>query len=155
MHAEKNGKKTADYTITAEGEQIDLSFVDEASAYTNDTPYLDENGSTRSEEQAIADSVNTHYLDISNGAYEAAYQLFSSNYQGKNDFGNWKKGVEVNYRNDVSGINIDNFSGDTATVSFSLSSYDANGDIKDFGGKWHMIKENGEWKLDDPEITLR
>lgn len=152
LHAEKDGRKSNEFTITAEGEQADLSFPEETPVNAGDSTYTDGGDIAYSDQQAVVDTLYNHYQNISYGRYEEAYNLFSSRYQSKNKLAGWKDGVEVNSTNTLSGVNVDNLSGDTATVSFTLTSEDGNGEVRTFAGKWHMIRENGEWKMNDPEI---
>ena len=46
--------------------------------------------------------------------------------------------------------------GNKAKAYIEMTSYDDQGDgtvlVQEWGGYWNLIKENGSWKLDDPDL---
>ncbi|MCM3568999.1 zinc ribbon domain-containing protein [Neobacillus mesonae] len=155
--------KSNEEVVTEDGQEVDLEIPEtdfNSMDYAGDAAYYD-NGdagysdSSDSDTNAIAQVVNEHYQDISNGNYEDAFQLFSAKRQ-KQSYSNWKKGVEKNYQNNVTISDVQKVDDHNAVVSFSLTSYDreSSGDtlVQVWGGKWNLINENGRWVLSKPEI---
>lgn len=158
LHAEvktaKGTLKSNKVKIEEPGESIELLFDEEE--MMEDIP-LDSMENSGDEQLEIENVVMNHYSNISNGDYEAAYQLFSSNRRNEISYEKWIKGLQNNFKNEVSDLNVESIESDRATVSFHLTSYDKKKDgttlVQEWGGKWYLVKESDGWKLDTPEIT--
>jgi hypothetical protein len=79
----------------------------------------------------------------------------STSRRNKYNFNDWQNGLKDNYRNDVQISDVQKIDDIHATVSFTLTSYDqqSNGTlVQEWGGKWNLINENGQWLLNSPDI---
>lgn len=96
----------------------------------------------------------TYHSLISTHQLGEAYQLFSSNFQNAVEYSGWALGYSRTISSIPQDVTIFSNSGNRAVLSFQLMAKDrtSNGvSIQFFAGKCILIKENGEWKID--EIT--
>nr|WP_275580441.1 zinc-ribbon domain-containing protein [Metabacillus iocasae] len=155
LHAEYKGKKSDVVAIEAAEEDIYLEFPyenEEVIAEPEEVEEFDE----ESDSSDITSVVNNHYMNISNGNYSNAYDLFASSRKGKVAFDGWQKGLKANYNNIVHYADLEEVNGNKAVVSFSMTSYDEQEDgstlVQEWGGQWYLVKEASGWKLETPEI---
>ncbi|WP_207369512.1 zinc ribbon domain-containing protein [Heyndrickxia coagulans] len=144
-------KKSNTVTIKDDTDEVDFTFPGLSLA---DDIGDSNNGSGDTDEADIISTIKEHYTDISNGFYDAAYDMFSAERQSKMDFDKWESGVESNVSNDVT-VSVDTINGNKATASIYLVSTDekdGNKTVKHFKGTWNLVKENGEWKLGNSSI---
>ncbi|UNL84809.1 TcaA 3rd/4th domain-containing protein [Priestia koreensis] len=104
----------------------------------------------------IQQSVEQHYSYISDGNYSAAYELFSSDRQGKVKYESWAAGLKNTIKDDATVINVNQIDNSHASVTFSMTSYDAQTDgstlVQTWSGTWYLVKEGYDWKLNDYDI---
>ena len=59
-------------------------------------------------------------------------------------------------RDNVTKLDVISVDGNKAKAYIEMTSYDDQGDgtvlVQEWGGYWNLIKENGSWKLDDPDL---
>lgn len=151
-------KKSNTVAIQEAAQEVELYFEEEYGdiEYYDETDPSDIEVDYEDESTTIQDVIAAHYNQISNGNYSEAYDLFSSNRKGKFGYEKWAQGLKANYRNDVQYVNVESIDGYEATASFKMTSYDQQADgtslVQEWGGKWHLVKENDGWKLATPEI---
>lgn len=104
----------------------------------------------------IQNSIEQHYNYISDGNYSAAYELFSSDRQGKVKYESWAAGLKNTIKDDATVINVNQIDDSHASVTFSMTSYDAQTDgstlVQTWSGTWYLVKEGYDWKLNDYDI---
>jgi hypothetical protein len=105
---------------------------------------------------AIESAVISHYNNISNDDFVAAYNAFSTERKKIVTMDGWVQGLQANINDEVTRIEVSDVEEDKATVYMEMTSYDDNGDgttlVQKWGGYWHLVKENGHWSLDDADI---
>jgi hypothetical protein len=107
-------------------------------------------GETSSEEEAVAAAVRGHYGAIGAGAFEEAYSYFGPTFRSQHDQASWIAG-EQSYQIQSSTINsleVDEVLGTTATATVDVSFVDNTGTPR-FLIVWGLVKEGGQWKLDE------
>jgi eukaryotic-like serine/threonine-protein kinase len=107
-------------------------------------------GEALSEEAAVAAAVRGHYGTIGAGAFEEAYSYFGPTFRSQHDQASWIAG-EQSYQIQSSTINsleVDEVLGTTATATVDVSFVDNTGTPR-FLIVWGLVKEGGQWKLDE------
>jgi len=110
----------------------------------------DSSGEPLSAEEAVAAAVRSHYEAIGAGNFEAAYSYFGPSFRSQHDQASWIEG-EQSYRIQDSTINsleVDEVLGTTATATVDVSFVDNTGTPR-FLIVWSLVKEGGEWKLNE------
>jgi uncharacterized membrane protein YvbJ len=106
----------------------------------------------------VENTIRAHYGAISNDDFVTAHRLFSAARQSKVPLSGFTKGLQENIRNEVTNVDVESINGNTATAYFEMTSYDLKKDgstvVKNWGGRWNLVKEAGDWSLDDPSIKL-
>jgi membrane-associated protein TcaA len=106
----------------------------------------------------VKNTIRAHYGAISNDDFATAHSLFSAARQSKVPLAGFSKGLQENIRNEVNVVEVESVNGNMATAYFEMTSYDLKKDgstvVKNWGGRWILVKEVGYWSLDDPTIKL-
>ncbi|MEN1967846.1 zinc-ribbon domain-containing protein [Lentibacillus sp. N15] len=104
----------------------------------------------------VSETINDHYLRISNDDFESAYSLFSSGMQSKFGVDGWASGLADNISDDVTAMEIERIDDDAAKAYIEMTSYDNQDDdsilVQEWEGYWTLVKENGKWKLDKSDL---
>jgi uncharacterized membrane protein YvbJ len=128
-------------------DSIDMSESSDTIAYTG----VDDSSD-------VANTIRAHYGAISNDDFATAHSLFSAARQSKVPLAGFSKGLQENIRNEVNVVEVESVNGNMATAYFEMTSYDLKKDgstvVKNWGGRWTLVKEAGYWSLDDPTIKL-
>lgn len=121
----------------------------EEEEYTEETVLSDDGG-------AIESVVRQHYASITNDDFSTAYDLLSSNRKKKMTQKGWEKGLQNNLSDEITYIEVQEIEETKGKVYIEMTSYDDNKDgttlVQEWSGYWNVIKENGRWVLDSPEI---
>ena len=108
------------------------------------------------EEGAIINTIVAHYGGISSNDFSAAYNHFSASRKKKVSLAGWEKGLQENIRDDVTTVEVKNVNGNAAKAYIEMTSYDNQEDgtilVQEWDGHWNLVKENGQWTLNDPEL---
>jgi PASTA domain len=107
-------------------------------------------GETLSEEAAVAAAVRGHYEAIGAGNFEEAYSYFGPTFRSQHDQDSWIAG-EQSYqiqRSTIHSLQVDEVLGSTATATVDVSFVDNTGTPR-FLIAWSLVKEGGQWKLDE------
>ncbi len=181
VHAEmKSGKKTikSDTVTIKDGiygvelyfEEEDL-YASEENSEDNETSAEEdvaednkkstEEESDKVDEKAEASQIESviysHYQNITNDNFEAAYNLFSSEKRSELSLSDWSKGLKANQADQVNVLNVTEVNSDTAVAYVEITSYDNNEDgttlVQEWGGDWYLVKENGNWCLSKAKLS--
>ena len=109
----------------------------------------DPSGEDLSEEAAVAAAVQGHYEAIGAGNFEGAYSYFGPTFRSQHDEASWIAG-EQSYEIQSSTIHyltVDGVLKTTATATVDVSFVDNTG-MPRFVIVWGLVKEDGQWKLD-------
>ena len=155
-------KKGMDYyefpldDIGMNDEEMEEESTKESPDESSDEKSTSKSSDTRSEEAAIISAIHGHYDGITKRNYTGAYDYFSSSRKSKVTLSGWEKGFEKTIGDEVKVINVTSVDGDSAKAYIEMTSYDDEGDgtvlVQEWGGYWNLIKENGAWKLDVPDL---
>jgi hypothetical protein len=107
-------------------------------------------GEVFSEEVAVEAAVRGHYGAIGTGDFEEAYSYFGPTFRSQHDQASWIAG-EQSYQIQSSTINslkVDEVLGTTATATVDVSFVDNTGTPR-FLIVWSLVREGGQWKLDE------
>jgi eukaryotic-like serine/threonine-protein kinase len=107
-------------------------------------------GEDLSEETAVAAAVQGHYEAIGAGNFEGAYSYFGPTFRSQHDEASWIAG-EQSYEIQSSTIHyltVDGVLKTTATATVDVSFVDNTG-MPRFVIVWGLVKEDGQWKLDE------
>jgi hypothetical protein len=107
-------------------------------------------GEVFSEAAAVEAAVRSHYGAIGTGNFEEAYSYFGPTFRSQHDQASWIAG-EQSYQIQSSTINsleVDEVLGATATATVDVSFVDNTGTPR-FLIVWSLVKEGGQWKLDE------
>lgn len=109
----------------------------------------------KDKEEAL-DVINDHYEAITDEDYESAYDLFSADKQNQFNAEEWSKDLADTMKDDVTLTEVDNMEDDTAKVYMEMKSYDEDDDgsvhVKEWEGYWTLVKEDGEWKMNESDL---
>jgi hypothetical protein len=114
-----------------------------------------ESGSTGSrydpsaEEAAVAAAVQGHYEAIGKGDFEEAYSYFGPTFRSQHDQASWitsEQSYEIQ-SSKIHSLTVDEVLGTTATATVDVSFVDNTGTPR-FVIVWGLVKEGGQWKLD-------
>jgi eukaryotic-like serine/threonine-protein kinase len=103
-----------------------------------------------SEASAVAVAVQGHYEAIGAGNFEEAYSYFGPTFRSQHDEASWIAG-EQSYgiqSSTIHSLQVDEVLGTTATATVDVSFVDNTGTPR-FVIVWSLLKEGGQWKLDD------
>lgn len=105
----------------------------------------------------LINPVKEFYSNISSKQYDTAWNLLSRNFQNyAQNYDSFVNGYRKTLNTFVKDIRIQDLSDNTVFVQLE-SSDNINGYVqtKTFEGTWRLIGENGQWKLDSADITLK
>ena len=103
-----------------------------------------------SEETAVAAAVRSHYEAIGAGNFEGAYSYFGPTFRSQHDQASWIEG-EQSYQiqsSTIHSLTVDEVLETTATATVDVSFVDNTGTPR-FVIVWSLVKEGGQWKLDE------
>jgi len=133
-----------------------LDYTDYDEEYDLERAKQEELEKLEGEAADVVDTVYAHYGNISNDNFEDAYNLFSSNMQGKFGLDGWAEGLEANILDDVTSVEVTSVDGNSAHAYIEMTSYDEQDDgsilVQEWEGEWSLVKENGSWKMDSTEL---
>jgi hypothetical protein len=104
----------------------------------------------QSEEDAVAAAVRDHYEAIGVRDFEEAYSYFGPTFRSQHDQASWIEG-EQSYQiqsSTIHSLTVDEVLGTTATATVDVSFMDNTGTPR-FVIVWSLVKEGGQWKLDE------
>src|SRR5215218_2959038 len=103
-----------------------------------------------SEEAAISAAVGGHYEAIGVGSFKEAYSYFGPTFRSQHRQSRWISG-EQSYEirsSTIHSLTVEEVSGMTATATVDVSFVDNTGTPR-FVIVWGLVKEGGQWKLDE------
>jgi PASTA domain len=103
-----------------------------------------------SEVAAVEAAVRGHYEAIGAGDLEEAYSYLGPTFRSQQDEASWISGEET-YEvqcSTIHSLQVDEISGTTATATVDVSFVDNTGTTPRFLIVWGLVKESGQWKLD-------
>ncbi len=108
---------------------------------------------TGTEEEAIEEAIRSHYEAIGENDFEEAYSYFGPTFRSTSSEESWveseeSQGITGSTINSVDVVSVD---GDTAEASVDVSFEDNTG-TSDFFLGWNLVKEDGQWKLDEISV---
>ena len=106
-------------------------------------------GEVSSEEEAVETVIRAHYEAIGAGNFEEAYYYFGPTFRSQHDQASWIE-AEESYQiqsSTIHSVEVDEVLGTTATATVDVSFVDNTGTPR-FVIVWGLVKEGGEWKLD-------
>lgn len=104
----------------------------------------------RLEEAAVEEAVRAHYGAIGDRDFERAYSYFGPTFRQMNDKKKWiadEKTYDIR-RSTINSLEVTSVSGTTATADVDVSFQDNTGSPR-FQMSWKLVKEGGQWKLDE------
>jgi eukaryotic-like serine/threonine-protein kinase len=110
----------------------------------------DPSGEALSEEAAVAAAVRGHYEAIGAGSFEEAYSYFGPTMRSQQDEASWiasEESYEIQ-GSTIHSLQVDEVLGTTATATMDVSFVDNTGTPR-FVIVWSLVKEGGQWKLDE------
>jgi hypothetical protein len=102
------------------------------------------------EEAAISAAVRGHYEAIGAGNFKEAYSYFGPTFRSQHRQSRWISG-EQSYEirsSTIHSLTVEEVSGMTATATVDVSFVDNTGTPR-FVIVWGLVKEGGQWKLDE------
>lgn len=103
-----------------------------------------------SEITAVENAVRGHYEAIGDGDFERAYSYFGPTMRSRESEENWaasEQSFDIT-SSTINSLDVTSVYGDTATATVDVSFHDKTGN-PEFLITWSLVKENGQWKLDD------
>lgn len=102
------------------------------------------------EQAAVEEVIRSHYEAIGRGDFEEAYSYFGPTFRDENTKEGWiseeqSQGIQDST---INSIEVTEVSGGTATAEVAVEFEDNRGTPR-FNLTWSLVKEDGEWKLDD------
>ncbi|PKG22905.1 TcaA NTF2-like domain-containing protein [Niallia nealsonii] len=145
----------------ADAEETNEVYEDDFSDEEYDNSYLYEDnmesGNETDDTGAIESMVRLHYGSISNNDFTIAYDLFSSSRKKKMSKEGWEDGLKQNIYDEITNIQVEQTDENKGKVYIEMTSYDDNTDgttlVQDWSGYWNLVKENGRWVLDEPNLS--
>ncbi len=107
------------------------------------------------EEEAVEDAVRGHYEAIGEGDFEEAYSYFGPTTRSRQDETGWVR-TEESFgiqSSTIHSLTVEEVVGSTATATVDVSFVDNTGNPR-FVIVWGLLREGGEWKLDE-QISAR
>jgi Domain of unknown function (DUF4352) len=125
------------------------SFEEFSGTHQGSSPTASASASVGGEE-AVEDAVRGHYEAIGIGDFEAAYSYFGPTMRSRQDEASWiasEESYEIQ-SSTIHSLTVHEVLGATATASVDVSFVDNTGTPR-FVIMWGLMKEGGEWKLDE------
>jgi eukaryotic-like serine/threonine-protein kinase len=110
----------------------------------------DPSSEASNEEAAVSAAVGGHYEAIGAGNFKAAYSYFGPTFTSQHRQSRWISG-EQSYEirsSTIHSLTVEEVSGMTATATVDVSFVDNTGTPR-FFIVWGLVKEGGQWKLDE------
>jgi hypothetical protein len=107
-------------------------------------------GFSTSEAAEVESAVRGHYEAIGAGDFEEAYSYFGPTMRSRQDQASWiasEQSYEIQ-SSTIHSLTVDEVLASTATATVDVSFVDNTGTPR-FVIVWGLVKENGEWKLDE------
>ncbi len=104
----------------------------------------------RGEEETVEEAVRGHYEAIGRGDFEEAYSYFGPTMRSRQDEASWiasEESYEIQ-SSKIHSLTVDEVLGTTATATVDVSFVDNTGTPR-FVIVWGLVKEGGQWKLDE------
>ena len=116
-------------------------------AENNSASAVQDTGAT-SEEAAVEAAIRGHYGAIGAGSFEEAYSYFGPTFRGQHDQASWISSEETFQiqGSTIHSLQVDEVLGTTATATVDVSFVDNTGTPR-FLIVWGLVKESGQWKL--------
>lgn len=160
VHAERKvGNKTikSDPVTIKEGMySVEFLFNPEENEISRENVESDKRNDS-DEAIQIESVIYSHYQNITDDNFVAAYQLFSSEKRSSVSLKDWSKGLKDNQVDKVDVVDITEVTATTAIAYVEMTSYDVHGDgkslVQKWGGNWHLVKENGSWYLNKAKLS--
>lgn len=104
------------------------------------------------EEEAVEEAIYSHYSAIGDNDFAEAYSYFSSDFQSRVPQQGWIDEQETFDITDstVFSTEVEQVEGSSATASVEVGFEDNTGSPA-FAITWELLKEGGEWKLDEQD----
>ena len=138
-------------------EAVTQEYTYESDASNNLSNYNNYIASPADETGAIESAIRLHYGSISNDDFSTAYNVFSKNRRSKVTQAGWESGLQQNIYDELSMIEVEQIDGAKGMAYIEMTSYDDNKDgttlVQEWAGYWYLVKENGRWTLDTPELS--
>jgi hypothetical protein len=136
-------------------EEIELfmpeaSFKEFAAGQQGSSPSPSASAPAGGEEEAVEEAVRGHYEAIGRGDFEEAYSYFGPTMRSRQDEASWiasEKSYQIQ-SSTIHSLTVDEMLGTTATATVDVSFVDNTG-IPRFVITWGLVKEAGQWKLDE------
>jgi hypothetical protein len=129
----------------------DVSFEEFVAAQGGSSPSPSASAAPTGEEDAeVEDAVRGHYEAIGRGDFEEAYSYFGPTMRSRQDEASWVAS-EQTYEiqsSTIQWLTVDEVLGSTATATVDVSFVDNTGTPR-FVIMWGLLKEDGEWRLDE------
>ena len=158
VYAQKGNQKSKEFVVDEKTSSLDFDIEESESARVTVARKGAEASATnnKGEEKAIENAIVSHSTGISDANYPDAYDYFSSARKSKVTLEGWQKGLKNTMKDEVTTVDVISVDGNTAKAYIEMTSYDDQGDntvlVQEWGGNWNLVKENGSWKLSDPEL---
>ena len=105
----------------------------------------------------ITSLLDRHYQAISGRDFKAAYALRSNNWRTNHSYNSFYSNWESNYTIELTDRHVISNDGYEAVVKIRIYSedYNSKGSLHKayYRGKAYMVYENGNWKIDDIQVT--
>ena len=138
-------------------EAVTQEYTYESDSSNNLSNYNNYIASPADETGAIEGAIRLHYGSISNDDFSTAYNVFSKNRRSKVTQAGWEKGLEQNLIDELTTIEVEQIDGVNGRAYIEMTSYDDNKDgtilVQEWAGYWNLVKENGRWTLDKPDLS--
>src|SRR3712207_1298020 len=121
----------------------------------NSASAVQDTGAT-SEEEAVEAAIRGHYGAIGAGSFEEAYSYFGPTFKGQHDQASWISSEETFQiqSSTIHSLQVDEILGTTATATVNVSFVDNTGTPR-FLIVWGLVKEGGQWKLNQQYSSQR
>lgn len=108
------------------------------------------------EETAVEETLRNHYEAIGDNDFDTAYSYFGPTFSSANSETDWVSGEESSGITDstINSIDVSEVSEDAATATVDVS-FEDNSGTSHFVITWNLVKEDGEWKLDEVASSER
>jgi len=115
------------------------------------------NPSQTNEITNIKATITSHYMNIPSNL-ALAHDSFSNKLQQQQPKENWIKSFSSTISDSVDKVNVINVNENEALASFAMTSRDRSDGgktiVRKWEGQWKLVKENEQWKLDEPQIKM-
>ncbi|MGG3271398.1 zinc ribbon domain-containing protein [Priestia aryabhattai] len=150
-------KKSKVVSIKKGTEDVNLLFdVEDQEDMEASTDIEAEDETSVDDKADVKGAIKAHYQSITDDAFSTAYNYFSSDRKNGMTLSDWSDGLDANIRDEVTEVDVTEVDGNEATAYIEMTSYDnEEADstlIQKWQGSWDLVKENGQWKLDEAHL---